>query len=85
MTHSLNSLKGGYIGDYIGVVTGVIKEFFGIRNCSFALLITLSVGTGQKRTSLQYIFPTPLSHVVPLYIRGCFAVGWGVGGRKLSV
>ena len=25
MSHSLNSLKGGYIGDYIGATTGLIK------------------------------------------------------------
>ena len=25
MSHSLNSLKGGYIGDYIGTTMGVIK------------------------------------------------------------
>ena len=25
MSHSLNSLKGGYMGDYIGYIIGVIK------------------------------------------------------------
>ena len=25
MSHSLNSLKGGYIGDYIGTTIGVVK------------------------------------------------------------
>ena len=25
MSYSLNSLKGGYVGDYIGTILGVIK------------------------------------------------------------
>ena len=45
MSYSLNSLKGGYIGDYIGTTMGVIKGDTGSLNfCSYVDMEDLGFG-----------------------------------------